>query len=36
MGTIEHCAFGSKSNGFGTEKSDVDYTILTNCYVNEL
>lgn len=32
---LYHSYFGSMLNGFGTQTSDVDYTILTNSYVNE-
>ncbi|CAD8187678.1 unnamed protein product [Paramecium pentaurelia] len=32
---IEYCIFGSQLNGFGTKESDVDFTFLTNSYVDE-
>ncbi|CAK63281.1 unnamed protein product (macronuclear) [Paramecium tetraurelia] len=35
LSKLYHTYFGSLLNGFGTQSSDVDYTILTNSYVNE-
>ena len=35
LSKLYHSYFGSLLNGFGTQSSDVDYTILTNSYVNE-
>ncbi|CAD8187294.1 unnamed protein product [Paramecium octaurelia] len=32
---IKYCIFGSQLNGFGTKESDVDFTFLTNSYVDE-
>ncbi|CAD8106407.1 unnamed protein product [Paramecium sonneborni] len=32
---IEFCVFGSQLNGFGTKESDVDFTFITNSYVDE-